>query len=104
MAIIYHVTTAKAWEAAKKHGAYEADSLATEGFMHCSEGHQVAGVLQRYFKGKENLVQLTIDTDVVQHRLQYDVAPSLNEAFPHIYGPLNIEAVLEVVPIDAGSY
>ncbi len=99
MAIIYHVTTAKEWETSKVKGEYEAASLAPEGFIHCSEERQVAGVLQRYFKGKENLVKLTIDTDQLKHRWQYDLAPSLNEQFPHIYGPINTDAVVKEEPI-----
>jgi uncharacterized protein (DUF952 family) len=94
MAIIYHVTTREEWAAAKEQGHYKASSLATEGFIHCSEEGQVAGVLQRFFKNKNNLVKLTIDTDKLQHPLQYDLAPSINESFPHIYGPLNIGAVV----------
>ena len=93
MAIIYHVTTKEAWNAAKKSGFYEAPSLPLEGFIHCSEAHQVPGVLQRFFKGKDNLLKLTIDTDKLKHALKYDLAPSLNETFPHIYGPLNVDAV-----------
>ena len=94
MATIYHITTKEEWEAAKEKGLYEAHSLPLEGFIHCSEENQVAGVLQSYFKGKENLVKLTIDTDRLTHRLQYDLAPSINETFPHIYGPLNTDAVI----------
>ncbi|HUP12801.1 MAG TPA: DUF952 domain-containing protein [Niastella sp.] len=101
MATIYHVTSKEEWEAAKEKGYYEAASLPIEGFMHCSEEHQVKGVLGRYFSGKKNLVKLTIDTGKLEHQLQYDVAPSLNEAFPHIYGPLNVDAVTDVVAVGA---
>jgi uncharacterized protein (DUF952 family) len=97
MALIYHVTTANEWELAQKHGTYSAASLATEGFIHCSQEHQVAGVLERYFKGKNDLVKLVIDTDQLQPVLKYELAPSVNEEFPHVFGPVNLEAVVEVV-------
>jgi uncharacterized protein (DUF952 family) len=99
MATIYHVTTAPEWEEAQKTGYYTAPSLELEGFIHCSQASQVAGVLQRYFAGKENLVKLTIDTEKLEHRLQYDLAPSINEEFPHVYGPINITAVEKVETI-----
>jgi uncharacterized protein (DUF952 family) len=96
MAIIYHVTTTQEWQEAQEKGYYKAPSLATEGFIHCSDEGQVAGVLERYFAGKNNLVKLIIDTDRLQHRLQYDLSPSVHEAFPHVYGPIHLDAVVAV--------
>ena len=99
MATIYHVTTREAWKQAVQQGFYTAPSLETEGFIHNSEEHQVAGVLERYYKGKTDLVKLVIDTDKLTSRLQYDLAPSINENFPHIYGPINLNAVTGVEEI-----
>ena len=99
MNIIYHVTTQTEWDAALKSGQYEAPSLALEGFIHCSKENQVAGVLERYFKGKENLVKLTIDTSKLTHRLQFDLAPSVGQEFPHVYGTINVDAVINVEEI-----
>lgn len=97
--MIYHVTTRQEWEAAQQSGLYEAPSLALEGFIHCSEASQVEGVLQRYFTGKTDLVKLTINTEKLTARLQYDLAPSINEEFPHVYGPINTNAIVKVEPI-----
>lgn len=97
--IIYHITTQPEWETAQANGFYEAASLLVEGFIHCSEEHQVSGVLQRYFAGKGPLVKLTIDTDKLKARLQRDYSASLNEQFPHIYGRLNLDAVTKVESI-----
>jgi len=92
--IIYHITTKEDWDVAIAQGFYEAASLSTEGFMHCSTETQVEGVLQRYFAGKNNLLKLTIDISKLQSGLQYDFSPSINEMFPHIYGRLNLDAVI----------
>lgn len=100
MALIYHVTTKDDWEAAKKKGFYTAVSLETEGFIHTSEAGQVKGVLQRYYRGKINLIKLVIDTQKLTSELKYELAPSVNEYFPHIYGPINLDAVIEVVTLD----
>lgn len=99
MALIYHVTTNKEWNDAVKNGFYTAPSLQSEGFIHCSEEEQVKGVLERYFSGKTDLVKLTIDTEKLNSILQYDVAPSIQETFPHVYGPINLDAVIEVQKI-----
>jgi uncharacterized protein (DUF952 family) len=94
MPVIYHVTTAREWNAAKQKGFYEADSLATEGFIHCSEKHQVANVLERYFGGKTGLVKLVIDPGKLTSRYVQEWSPSIQDTFPHIYGPVNLDAVI----------
>lgn len=102
MAIIYHVTTRQEWIDAKEKGFYAAPSLDTEGFIHTSEAHQVDGVLQRYYSGKKDLLKLVIDTQKLSSELKYELAPSVNENFPHIYGPINLDAVTEVVELGEG--
>jgi len=99
MPIIYHVTTAAEWKSAQENGFYEAASLKTEGFIHCSEQHQVAGVLERYFKDKNGLVKLVIDTSKLSSRYVQEWSPSIRDTFPHIYGPVNTEAVIDIVAL-----
>jgi uncharacterized protein (DUF952 family) len=99
MPIIYHVTTAAEWKSAQEKGFYESASLKTEGFIHCSEQHQVAGVLERYFKDKNGLVKLVIDTNKLSSRYVQEWSPSTMDTFPHIYGPVNPEAVIDIVAL-----
>jgi uncharacterized protein (DUF952 family) len=99
MPVIYHVTTAADWKAAQQKGFYEHLSLKDEGFIHCSQDHQVAGVLERYFAGKTDLVKLVIDTDKLTSKFVFDWSPSLADTFPHVYGPINSDAVVDVMPL-----
>jgi len=99
MPIIYHVTTAAEWNAAQEKGFYEATSLKTEGFIHCSEQHQVAEVLERYFANKTGLVKLVIDTGKFTSRYVQEWSPSIRDTFPHIYGPVNRDAVIEIIAL-----
>ncbi|MBP6432806.1 MAG: DUF952 domain-containing protein [Ferruginibacter sp.] len=94
--MIYHVVTPESWESALQQGFYEAPSLALEGFIHCSTTHQVKGVLERYYKDVPHLQLLHIDETKLTSPLKYELAPSINEEFPHIYGRLNLDAVVEV--------
>ena len=94
--MIYHVSTAEEWQTAQQQGFYEVPSLAAEGFIHCSEMEQVAGVLERYYQGQVGLLLLHIDESKLNVPLKYELAPSVNEEFPHIYGRLNLDAVVEV--------
>ncbi len=101
--IIYHITYATDWELGLTQGFYTAPSLQAEGFIHCSLDNQVQGVLERYYAGETNLVKLVIDTDKLDHQPKFELAPSVNEDFPHIYGPINLNAVTEAVHLDKGE-
>ncbi len=97
---IYHVTSKQEWEWAKRNGFFEAPSLKSEGFIHCSQAQQVPGVLERYYKGKTDLVKLVIDPSKLIHELKYELAPSVNEEFPHVFGVINVDAVIDAVGIN----
>jgi uncharacterized protein (DUF952 family) len=99
MPIIYHVTTATNWHAAKQNGFYEHPSLLAEGFIHCSQDHQVAGVLERYFAGQTDLIKLVIDTDKLTSKFVFDWSPSTADTFPHVYGTINTDAVIDVIAL-----
>ena len=94
--MIYHVVTVADWQKALQAGFYEASSLALEGFIHTSQAAQVPGVLKRYYEGQSNLLLLHIDETKLAAPLKYELAPSVNEEFPHIYGRLNMDAVVKV--------
>ena len=97
--MIYHVVSGSRWQAALSQGFYEADSLATEGFIHASKENQVAGVLERYYQNQPDLLLLHIDETKLTASLKYELAPSVNEEFPHIYGRLNTNAVIKTTPL-----
>lgn len=80
-------------------GFYEAESLAAEGFIHASKEEQVPGVLERYFKGQAGLVLLHIDEHKLTSPFTYVFSSSVNEEFPHIFGTLNLDAVLKIQEI-----
>lgn len=96
---IYHITTGQQWAEALKKGHYDSDTLETEGFIHCSTEPQVAGVLERYYKGKTGLVKLRINKSKIERPLIFELAGSINEVFPHIHGSLNINAVEGITEI-----
>ncbi|MEO8404301.1 MAG: DUF952 domain-containing protein [Chitinophagaceae bacterium] len=97
MPIIYRIATSPEWQDAKQKGIYESPSLKTEGFIHCSEENQIAGVLERYFEGQTDLIKLVIDTDKLTSRYIQEWSPSTQDTFPHVYGPINLDAVIKVV-------
>jgi len=95
--MILHITAYTAWEAAKADGEYRIESLESEGFIHCSQPEQVVETAARYYRGQTGLVLLLIDPERI--KVEYKVEQAKNGQFyPHIYGPLNIDAVIGVKP------
>lgn len=106
MKTIFHITPRQDWEKAKATGSYRADSLETEGFIHCSTAAQVVRTANLWFKNQTNLLLLFIDSDKVQSEIRYD-AVAENQIFPHIYGALNNDAVFKAIefePAEDGSF
>ena len=97
--MIYVVTTQSRWKTALDKGYHETESLATEGFIHASKEGQVKGVLERHFRNQNDLVLLHIDERLLKPELKYELAPSVNELFPHIFGRLNTDAVIKTTPL-----
>lgn len=98
--MIYHVTTEHQWAEAQQRGFYEAPSLHTEGFIHFSRREQVKGVLQRYYRDITGLVVLEVEESELKAPMIYETSASINEEFPHLYGPLNLDAVKGLKPAD----
>lgn len=100
--LIYHVVLPEVWDEAKDKSFYEHESLATEGFIHCSYADQLDGVLERYYSGVEKVVVLTIDANKLTSPLVSE--PSTNgEPYPHIYGPINVDSIVTTKTRAAGS-
>ena len=94
MALIYHLTYKRSWEAAKPTGEYAAPSLAEEGFIHCSKDiTQLLKVSARLYPGDENLLVLDVDLDKLASPIKEEPSRS-GEIYPHIYGMLNADAVV----------
>lgn len=93
--IIYHVVTPEVWEKFKDGKFYEAESLRTENFIHCSYAQQLEAVLKRYYKDAEKVLILEIETETLTAELIEE--PSTNgEIYPHIYGRINMSAISEI--------
>jgi uncharacterized protein (DUF952 family) len=106
--MITHICTQKDWEKAQTQGEYRAVSLETEGFIHCSRPDQVLDVVNAFYQNTPNLVLLWIDPTKTRAEIRWEApfhpsgsaSPPPNHAiFPHLYGPLNLDAVEQVTPL-----
>ena len=108
MDLIYHIAIAADWQRAQRDGEYATSTigrtLAQEGFIHGSTAIQVADVANRFYRGVgEGLVVLVIDPARLRSPVRYDPLPGGGEPFPHIYGPVNVDAVLAARPFPPGA-
>lgn len=103
MSTIYHIAKLEDWERAKRAGSYETPSLATEGFIHCSRSEQVVRTANRFFSGQTGLLLLEIDPGLVTAEIRDENSEGGTEVFPHIYGALNLKAVVRQLPFEPGA-
>lgn len=94
--MIYHIVTSSYWAKFEGTSEYISETLDVEKFIHCSRKEQLAGVLERFFVGVNNLLVIEIDESKLTSRLLYEAVPDSDETFPHIFGPINKEAIVEV--------
>ena len=99
MTMIFHIVRRDSWEAALARGRYEPESLRAQGFIHCSTAAQVEQVADELFRGEAGLALLRIDAEKVAAELRYENLEGGDELFPHIYGPLTPDAVIDVVDL-----
>ena len=103
---IYHIAFERDWEAAKQAGEYRVSTrgrtLDEQGFLHAGDAHEVAPVANLVYGSDGGLVVLVIDTDRLRPELRYESVPGWDDPFPHIYGPLNVDAVVGTLPLDRG--
>lgn len=102
MESIYHLVLPSLWDT-EPHRDYRADSLATEGFIHCSFATQVAWAANRFYANADQLLVLEIDPSKLTSPLRVEPPsggpPEGKELFPHVHGPLNRDAVRDVKPM-----
>lgn len=113
--MIYHITSRSAWGKARQSGEYRAESLETEGFIHCSTSTQVLPVVEKFYMGQQHLLLLMIEPALLSSELKWEPPaggtppPGVpeGEAFPHVYGPINLDAVVKAVDLEGnpdGNY
>ena len=108
--MILHLASNDAWLAAVKAGSYRAESLSTVGFIHCSKPSQIVGVANSFYRGQQGLVLLVIDPSKLESELRWEPPAEpepfharAGDLFPHLYGPLNLDAVFKVIAFEPNA-
>ena len=106
---IYHIAYVADWDQALVDGEYRISTkgrtLDEQGFIHAGDAPQVARVANMFYADDDDsgLVVLVIDTDRLRSEVRYDEVPGWDAPLPHIYGPINVDAVVEVLPLEKGA-
>ena len=106
--MILHIVARSDWDSALARGIYAPPSLGAEGFIHCSTRAQILSTANRFYRGRTGIVILCIDESRLAAAPQYESSDSaLGEAsahlFPHLYAPLNLDAVVQVIDFPCGA-
>lgn len=101
---IYHLALEADWhDAASTGGPYERStigrSLADEGFIHCSTASQVAATALRHYAGRDDVLVLEVDPELLVAELRVEDLSGSGEPFPHVYGPIPLAAVVDATPL-----
>lgn len=107
--LVVHVASQADWDAAETRGRYTHPSLEADGYIHCARPEQVESVVNAGDPppGLE-LVAVLVDTDRLDAEVQWEsgrtrTGPDDPEAFPHVYGPIDLDAVVDVVPFETAE-
>lgn len=101
---IYHIAEKSIWNEALTIGIYTPGAYQQDGFIHCSLENQVLAVANRYYQQSNDLVLLKIDSDRIEVPLVFENLEGKEELFPHLYGPLPLNAVVESLPLDRDQH
>lgn len=106
---IYHLASEGEWAAARTAGEpYRRStldrSLEEEGFVHLSFAGQLRATADRFYAGREGIVLLTVDPARLASPLVVEASAGPgSEEFPHVYGPIDLDAVVAVTPTPVGA-
>ncbi|MEM7250685.1 MAG: DUF952 domain-containing protein [Pseudomonadota bacterium] len=93
---IFHIAARADFETMMRDGYYAPVSFDDEGFIHCSYAEQVCDVANARFQGQVDLVLIAIDRALLACPVVDEDLYGHGSLFPHIYGPLPIEAVTAI--------
>lgn len=94
---IYVLRVLEDYEEALATGTMVDASLESEGFIHASPADQLTRVANKYYRGRGRVVCCVVDPTKLRAELKWE--PAAGGLYPHIYGPLNMDAVVRTVPL-----
>lgn len=99
VSFLYKIMSKQEWEKAQAQGIYRGSEVdQRDGFIHLSAAHQVRATAQKHFSGKTDLVLVSVAPENLGTSLKWEASRG-GGLFPHIYGPLHLDATNEAIPL-----
>jgi uncharacterized protein (DUF952 family) len=95
--IIFHMLPAALWQVQPVTEPYHADTLATEGFIHCTrEPERLVAVGNAFYRQIPGpFLILCVETERLTANVRWETADG--HRFPHLYGPIDRAAIVDVI-------
>jgi uncharacterized protein (DUF952 family) len=96
---IYKICGRDEWRAAEADGQFVGSAVdRRDGFIHFSSAVQVAETAAKHFAGQTNLTLIAVDAAALGRALKWERSRN-DDLFPHLYGPLPLDAVCWAKPL-----
>ncbi|MDX1585697.1 MAG: DUF952 domain-containing protein [Balneolaceae bacterium] len=105
--LIFLLVSKQDWDLSKNNSTYEPQSIEEHGFINSLKGDQIEEEANERFGESDDPLLVVINTSLLQPKLKYEEDPEKGRVVPRIYGPLNLDAVIDKIPLAAepdGSY
>jgi uncharacterized protein (DUF952 family) len=96
--MLFHICRREEWDQQKPEPDYRPSTFEKEGFIHCCLQGQLEGVRGRYFRNINDLLLLVIDDQMLTSPVKFEASVN-GEQFPHVFGPINKTAIVEIKDI-----
>lgn len=98
--ILFKILTPKQWEDFQLSGIFKGSPLdIQDGYLHCSTSQQYQKVRRKFFANELEVILLHLDVKKISAPIKWETSPSSGEAYPHIYGNLLLDAVIDAEKI-----
>jgi uncharacterized protein (DUF952 family) len=103
MTLIYKICPRALWREAEDAGVFRGAPVdLADGYIHLSTASQAVETAAKHFAGQDDLLLVAVDEERLGEALRYEPSRG-GQLFPHLYGPLPLDAVAWVKPLPLGA-
>ena len=103
MTLIFKIVGLEEWRAAEAAGVFAGAAVdRADGYIHFSTAAQAPETAAKWFEGRDDLMLAAVEADALGPALRWEPARG-GALFPHLYGPLALEAVVWTRPLPLGE-
>lgn len=97
--LIFHAVSRRKWPKLNNNGVFKPEDFSAEEGIRCALPQTLLEYLNTSFAGRKNLFLLVIDVS----RLATGIKKKKDGDYVYLYDPINIDAILDKIRIDANE-